>query len=941
MSTTQLLTITITAIIGVLVGVFFKSIAETVKDWLSKLFHLIFDRYASAPFIRWRYEKAYRDAIANAVQDLQGGNLVERTIRLDQMYVPSLLTKELKPNAKETHQGDQFLTKKELRRRQQARAIQPWDAVRRFPRFVVLGAPGIGKTTYLSHLTYMCAKGLRAEVANHIPIFIRFRELVRDLDNIKQLEDILPQKLKEYDFPNAERFIEQRLKNGQCFLLLDGLDELSNEADQQRFIELVKAFANRHVRHQDHSQSHNILVVSSRKYSYEHGPQLTGFEKTEVMEFNQPAIEIFIYNWFAGKPELAAECLHILKNNARFLELARNPLLLLLISYHYERERNLPDIRAELYRDCIRTRVIKWNTTRGTHRGQFGEERKMRLLRELALHIFEQDSQGLLWRQDLLTWVDQFAEQITLRDNTSPEDLLEEVAITSGLIQEWAIDRYGFSHQTLQEFFAADAINRLGADMGAERLAPHLHKAVWKEVVLLYAGLADNAEPLIQLLTQESPLSESTVKKMLLAATCLAEGAQSVHYQTRKALTETLIGYLAPNSPITLQPQERDVLIDQLKQFASDLLPTHVDQLIATGQTESLLLAERLVPDKYLEHVQSDITSGLLGLVRSMNDELYGTSVMVFGRLGNANAATLDVILDGLNHSEPANRTRAAYALAELDQISDELVQALVNQYYNDANDAARHAALEVILSSGLEKEVDMIHIPAGEFFMRSRFKEGIKKEEAMVYLPDYFIGRTPVTNAQYRRFIEAGGYQNEAWWAEAIENGRWQNGKITDMRDTRSKPTYWDDKKWNSDLQPVVGVTWFEAMAFARWAGKRLPKEAEWEKAAGGVDGLIYPWGKEWQGNHANTWELKLQKTTPVGQFSPHGDSPFGCVDMSGNVWEWQADWVDENKSRRVVRGGSWNLDQYFARAAFRLNLNPANRRNDYGFRLVVRPPS
>ncbi|MCA9898816.1 MAG: formylglycine-generating enzyme family protein [Anaerolineales bacterium] len=202
---------------------------------------------------------------------------------------------------------------------------------------------------------------------------------------------------------------------------------------------------------------------------------------------------------------------------------------------------------------------------------------------------------------------------------------------------------------------------------------------------------------------------------------------------------------------------------------------------------------------------------------------------------------------------------------------------------------------------SGLE----MVPVLAGEFLY------GNEKES--VYLDEFWIAKTPLTNGAYARFVVETGHKPPQHW-----KGKTPPAKLVD--------------------HPVVYVSWEDAEAYAKWIGGALPTEQQWEKAARGTDGRSYPWG-EWRNNHCNTRETGINTTTPVGQFSPRGDSPFGCVDMSGNVWEWTASLSEHGSSQRVLRGGSWRYNRSAARAAYLDYGSPAIRDFALGFRVVVRP--
>jgi formylglycine-generating enzyme required for sulfatase activity len=265
--------------------------------------------------------------------------------------------------------------------------------------------------------------------------------------------------------------------------------------------------------------------------------------------------------------------------------------------------------------------------------------------------------------------------------------------------------------------------------------------------------------------------------------------------------------------------------------------------------------------------------------------------------------------------------------------------------------------------SSRKSFEPEMVFVPAGTFLMGSltgdRWRSDDEPDQCRLNL-DYFyaIGKYPVTVRQYCAFVDAGGYQEQRFWTGA----GWQQSN------NRTQPDHWKDPQWaGDDNLPVVGVSWYEASAYALWLAEatgrdyRLPTEAEWEKTArGGLElpdgrgGLqtnpyparIWPWGDEQPDDKRLNFNNSLRHTTPVGTY-PTGASPYGALDMAGNVWEWcLSRWANpyahpENndpvgESDRVVRGGSWYNADYQARCSYRLRLH-ANLRfdHDVSFRL------
>jgi formylglycine-generating enzyme required for sulfatase activity len=139
------------------------------------------------------------------------------------------------------------------------------------------------------------------------------------------------------------------------------------------------------------------------------------------------------------------------------------------------------------------------------------------------------------------------------------------------------------------------------------------------------------------------------------------------------------------------------------------------------------------------------------------------------------------------------------------------------------------------------------------------------------------------------------------------------------------------------SDRHPAVNLNFGHAQAYARWWGKDLPTELEWERAARGTDGQRYPWGDEWNADFCNTDELKLGDSTPVDAY-PQGVSPAGCWDMGGNVWEWVDSWFDERLKLKVCKGGGWAADRLWVRCAARHRSFINSQFHLVGFRCVIR---
>ena len=247
-----------------------------------------------------------------------------------------------------------------------------------------------------------------------------------------------------------------------------------------------------------------------------------------------------------------------------------------------------------------------------------------------------------------------------------------------------------------------------------------------------------------------------------------------------------------------------------------------------------------------------------------------------------------------------------------------------------------------------------MVLIPAGKFDMGSNDAEADNDEQPLrkVYVDAFYMDETEVTNLQYQEFLR--------------ENPQWQKGRVNAQFATVSYLLNWNGNNYPQGTanHPVVSVSWYAAMAYAEWADKRLPTEAEWEYAArGGLKGKKYPNGNTLTARDAN-FNKNVKDTTPVGKYPKNG---YQLYDMAGNVWEWCLDeydskfyftlpqkgvarnplsgansinWILDNytqiKSPRVLRGGSWYDDATYVRCARRSHITPTSAHANSGFRCV-----
>jgi formylglycine-generating enzyme required for sulfatase activity len=318
------------------------------------------------------------------------------------------------------------------------------------------------------------------------------------------------------------------------------------------------------------------------------------------------------------------------------------------------------------------------------------------------------------------------------------------------------------------------------------------------------------------------------------------------------------------------------------------------------------------------------LTIGYIGIIQQ-RDEAAGEVLMrLTQRYKGAGAgvvlageAVLDTWPDGVTQ-----RCRKAVTKTLLQSMTDDV----------GIKPRMRARAGSVLGALGDPRDLDeMVRVPAGPFCMGSN-KDVDEKPEHKVYLEAFRIAKYPVTNGQYAQFVQAMAHRPPAHW----------QGKTPPR------------ERFN---HPVVRVSWHDAMAYCNWLSEklgrrvRLPSEAEWEKAARGTDGHRYPWGDRPDPNLANYNDTDIGTTSAVGCF-PGGASPYGCEDITGNMWEWTSSQYQpypyepgdgredpEGHSLRTLRGGSFRYADGRMRCTYRFRNIPVYRNDDVGFRVVSSP--
>ena len=915
--------------------------------------------------------------------DLIGIDAGDVQVKLDEVYVP--LRAAFRPGRENERLG-MFRNARSLEEAERENEPVEIEHILRHhdPRHVLLfGEPGSGKTTALLKLHQLCWQGASALglAEGTIPVFLRLRHFDKTLLD-KGLAAFIDREVRQLSGGRHSDLGDTLWNHKKLLLLCDGLDEIADADHRAEVLRRIGWYLE--------ETAEIRAVVSCRRVGLP-GPEADRdrqFRTYEVRPLQDEQIAFLVKRWFrelarreritqAVADTRVSTLLDALtdrqKSSQQILEMASNPLLLTLLCVVVLLGNEIPKKRVRFYEQCLDVLLDRWPRQKDK-----AAPVDLSTARDALGHLaFYLHAAG---RRDDLGWAEALVELMKLLgEGNAAEDLFDWLHRDVGLLVDYTEEEYGFVHLGLQEHLTARHLVSNPGDL--EFLDGDFNDTWWREVFLQLCALSERAG--FHALTSHLLGSTDALEHRAgLLRECLRETSAPDLGAFLEVLNqdneERQMAVLRVLSGFTFRPPELVETLETLKKGTHPAVAQTAERLLQSGEDERDQGAGEGVAVIYGSDAEAGLAQRLVSRLRNWRG---GCVTEVFEGLGQKTGRRLKgfravLILVGSTDGDwsAAKPYRTLYQkklwlIVPIPGVRRQAVPEIfsdceVLDWRVDEDDALVEGIVERLEHEALREQPAMVPISRGLPLEGKGFEAGDAKPyteplTGTIFLPvpggsflmgggsslrvrlsPYWLAKTPVTNEQYGRFLTATRHE---------------------------EPKTWRDRRFSDPAQPVVSVSWDDAVAYCKWLsannpeGHRfeLPSDAQWEFAARGTENRTYPWGETPPNDQLACYgqNPRVGKPKAVGSY-PEGAGPFGHLDLAGLVWEWCRDawepdlshWagkdlldpVGKNDPKsRPLRGGAWWRDADYLRPSIRRGGLSWDRGDTFGFRLLLCPPS